>query len=285
MRINFAAARFVITFLMLFTANVAYSAEPLAGKFYGVDDAAGASIEIRPDKGGFEGSFFDAGGNRQAFRADRHGQVAEAVLNMDGRTVRMRMFPLPYGAQVSLVPFDKSGRLVMQAGRVITFVREGLQLPRPGPGYMDPPQNSNGRIAANGFLASYEFWSPTAVRDGYLSLSERSRTLIRLFPAVQLDVIWKLCLAPSPQQALALALRGQGVTCVKVLQGVAAMQRSGSFVKYKAEVAQQRDALRMSMRCADGYAETKENCDRAARALSRQAVALDTAATVLSRYR
>jgi len=39
------------------------------------------------------------------------------------------------------------------------------------------------------------------------------------------------------------------------------------------------------MRCADGYAETKENCDRAARALSRQAVALDTAATVLSRYR
>jgi hypothetical protein len=285
MRISFAAARFVITLLMLFGTDAAGAAEQLAGRYYGVEDAAGASIEIQPDEDGFRGTFFDAKGKSQAFEADRTGAVAEAVLDMDGRTVLMRMFPLPYGAQVSIVPFDKTGRLVVQAGRELTFVRAGLKLPRPGPDFAEPPKDSSRRITANAFLASYEFWRPKGVRDGYLSLPQRSRTMIRLFPAVQLDIIWKLCLAPAPEAALALALRGQGVACREVLEGIAATQRSGSFVKYKAEVAQQRDTLRISVRCAEGYPETRETCDRASRTLSRQAVSLDTAATVLARYR
>jgi hypothetical protein len=41
----------------------------------------------------------------------------------------------------------------------------------------------------------------------------------------------------------------------------------------------------MSVRCADGYPESKPNCDRAARELSEQAIALDTAGAVLARYR
>ena len=140
-------------------------------------------------------------------------------------------------------------------------------------------------MAANGFLASYEFWSPTGVRNGYLSLPERFRTLMRMFSAVQLDVIWKLCLAPSPDAALAIALRGQGVTCKEVIDGVAKMQRTGKFNRYKAEVEKQRETLRLSVRCADHYPESKETCDRAARDLSAQAVTLGTAATVLGRYR
>ena len=34
--------------------------------------------------------------------------AAEAVLDMDGRTVLLRMVPLPYGAQVSLVSRQES---------------------------------------------------------------------------------------------------------------------------------------------------------------------------------
>lgn len=259
-------------------------AEGLSGTFYGVDEAAGASIEIRPDPGGFRGTFFDAQGNSQKFSADRNGDAAEAVLGMGGRTVLMRVSPLPFGVEVVVVPFDEAGKLVPAEGWRLSFVRAGLTLPKPGPEFIPPPKGSAGRVTANGFLASYQFWSPTGVRDGYLAMADRSQTLIRLFPAVQLDVIWKLCLAPDGGRALALALRGQGVSCKKVIEGIAAAQRTGAFDRFKAEVAAELGVLRPAVHCAEGFPESKATCDRAARELSKQAISLDTAATVLARH-
>ncbi len=204
---------------------------------------------------------------------------------MDGRRVLMLVDPLPYGAKVALVPYTEDGRLEPGTGRLLDFVRDELDLPDPGDDYFPPPQNARGSVAANAFLLSYAFWPPEGVRNGYLSLPTRFRALMRLFPAVQLDVIWKLCLAPESGRALAEALRGQGVSCDEVLKGIAGAQESGSFDALKAEVREQRERLRMSVRCADGYPESKQTCDRAARELSSQAVALETAATVLARYR
>ncbi len=285
MGLGLAAARLAITLMVLLGPVMAAAAEELSGFYYGVEDATGASIEIRPDPKGFLGTFFDARGNSQAFEADRAGDIAEAVLDMDGRTVLMRMVPFPYGAEVTLIPFDAEGNLVIAVGRVLSFVRTGLSLPRSGADFVEAPRDDSGRITANSFLASYEFWRPTGVRNGYLSLPERFRTVMRLFPAVQLDLIWKLCLAPSADRALAIALRGQGVACDEVIEGIAETQRSGAFANYKAEVARQSATLRMTVRCADGYPESKQACDRAARELGAQAISLDTAGTVLARYR
>jgi len=279
-----ALARILAVIVLLTGAGTAW-ADELSGTFHGVADAAGASIDIQPRSGGFTGTFYDAKGRSQSFQADLVGESAEAVLDMDGRTVLMRVEPMPFGANVAIVPFSQSGQLEIASGRVLTFVRRGLKLPEPGPEYIDPPRDGSRRIAANGFLASYEFWSPAGVRDGYLALPERFHTLMRMFAAVQLDVIWKLCLAPSPDQALSIALRGQGVSCKEVLDGIADTQRTGKFTAYKAEVAKQRETLRITVRCADRYPESKETCDRAARDLSAQAVTLETAGTVLGRYR
>lgn len=285
MDIRFSATKLIIVLLTLIGASFPALADDLSGQYYGVADAVGASIEIEPDSKGFTGTFFDASGNEQKFAADRNGDIAEAVLDMDGRTVLMRMAPLPFGAEIAIIPFGSAGNLEMGAARILNFVRSGLSLPEPGADFVEAPQNDRGRISANGFLASYEFWHPTGVRNGYISLPERFRTVMRLFPAVQLDVIWKLCLAPSSDQALAIALRGQGVACSEVTEGIASSQRRGTFAAYKAEVTQQKSILRMSVRCADGYPESKPNCDRAARELSAQAISLDTAGAVLNRYR
>jgi len=285
MGFRFAAARLAITLMFLLGPGVGAAADDLSGIYYGIEDATGASVEIQPATDGFRGTFIDAVGSTQAFKADRTGDIAEAVLDMDGRTVLMRMIPLPYGAEVTITPFDKKGHLVISAGRVLNFVRTGLTLPEPGTDFIAAPHDDRGRITANGFLASYEFWRPTGVRNGYLVLPGKFRTLMRLFPAVQLDLIWKLCLAPSADRALAIALRGQGVACSEVIEGIAGAQRSGKFVTYKAEVARQKATLRMTVRCADFYPESKQTCDRAARDLGIQAISLDTAGTVLARYR
>ena len=259
--------------------------ETLNGRYYGIDEAAGASIIIAPDSQGFRGTFFDPQGNSQDFEADKVDDAAEAVLDMDSRTVLLRMAPLPYGAQVSLVPFDAQGNLILEASRSLGFVREGFKLPEMPAEFTAAPREPGQTVAGNAFLVSYQFWEPSGVVNGYVGLPDRFRTLMRMFPAVQLDVIWKLCLAPGADRALAVALRGQGVGCPEVLDGIANAQRSGRFNAYKDEVESERRSLRMSVRCADGYVESREDCDAAARRLSKQAVSMRTAAMVLQSYR
>ncbi|MBY8975007.1 hypothetical protein KHP62_04255 [Rhodobacteraceae bacterium NNCM2] len=272
-------------FLMLFLPVLAHAQDVLSGQYYGVNEAKGASIKIAPDAEGFTGVFYDPAGKSQAFEADRVENAAEAVLDMGGETVLLRVVPKPFGAEVGLIPFNKDGSLVFETSRLLTFVREGLELPETPPDYVDPPKPAVRRISANSFLASYEFWPPNGVRDGYLKLAPRFRTMMALFPAVQLDVIFKLCLASQADAALSQALRGQGVTCSEVVDGMAKAQRNGSFVRYKEEVGAQLATLRMAVKCGDSYVLTKEECDAAGKAVSKQAVSLETAATVLQRYR
>jgi hypothetical protein len=263
----------------------ALAADALNGTYLGLDDAAGAKIRISPDSGGYAGTFYDARGNSQSFQADRIENAAEAVLDMDGQTVLMRMAPQPFGALVSIVPFRADGTLAFEFSRALGFVREGVKLPEKPDNFLPPPRVPGETVAANAFVESYQFWDPVGVLNGYLGLPGRYRTLIRMFPAVQLDVIWKLCLAPGADQALALALRGQGVACDDVVQGISRTQRTNRFDEYKAEVEAERQALQIAVRCADGYVASKRECDASARRVAEAAVSLRTAGMVLSKYR
>lgn len=274
-----------VCLLWLFMPVFATAADRLEGRYIGVQDAAGAVIDIGPDAEGFRGTFFDPFGRSQEFEADRIGDTAEAVLDMDGRTVLLRLAPLPFGAEVAVIPFVGDGRLDVSSARVMNFVREGMQLPDLPSDFVAAPRSAVGRIAGNSFLQSYQFWEPSGVANGYLALPDRFRTLMRMFPSVQLDVIWKLCLAPGADAALGLALRGQGVNCPQVLNGIAQTQRSNAFTRYKDAVEEERRSLRMSVRCADGYVESKAGCEEAARVLSTKAISMRTAGMVLRELR
>ena len=273
----------LLAWLML--AQTARAAEVLNGLYFGVDDAAGASIRISPDNQGFSGQFFDRFGNSQSFEADRVEDAAEAVLDMDGQTVLLRMAPLPFGAQVSLIPFKADGNLALEFARSLSFLKEGTKVPELPTDFSAAPRSDCASFAGNSFLASYQFWEPSGVVNGYVCLPERFRTLMKLFPAVQLDVIWKLCLAPGADRALAIALKGSGVDCTMVRQGIASAQRKGRFDFYKSMVTGERDALKTSVRCADGYTETKGTCERAANRLKEAAISLRTPAMVLQQVR
>lgn len=278
--------RLLVAFLVcVLGPTAAMAADTLNGTFLGVDDAAGARISISPDPDGYTGTFHDPAGRSQPFRADRVEDAAEAVLDMDGRTVLMRVAPLPFGAQVSIVPFRPDGTLAFEFSRALAFVREGTRLPDKPDNFVPAPSSPAQPVSANAFVESYQFWEPVGVANGYMGLPDRFRTLMRMFPAVQLDVIWKLCLAEQAQHALSIALRGQGVACQEVVEGIARTQRTGRFADYKAEVEAERQALQTSIQCADGYVASRRTCDAASRRLAEAAVSLRNAGMVLSKYR
>ena len=238
----------------------------LDGRYLGLGEAAGSELRIAPDPGGFTGRFTPRGGPAQAFEADRTGDQADAVVRIDGQAHLMQVTPLPYGAEVALIPFAADGTLVFDGAALYTYLREGVEVPQAPEGFREPPRDARSQYAANSFLVSYEFWRPTGVRDGYLSLAPRARTLIRLFPAVQLDIIWKLCLAPKADDALAIALRGQGVDCEGVIAGLARAQAEGQFAAYKRDVAAAKDTLLTSIRCGENYPMDARGLHRGGRA-------------------
>jgi len=281
---HFAAVVSLVV-LLVAGARPATAQTSLDGTYNGMGAASGAVIEITPDPGGFTGVFVGTDGNRQRFEADRRGEQASAVLDLDGRAVLMQMTPLPFGAEVAFIPFAADGRLEFDGARLDTFLREGLEMPETPELFVPAPRDTRTQIGGTSFLASYEFWRPSGVRDGYLSLAPRIRTLMRLFPAVQLDVIWKLCLAPKAEAALALALDGQGVGCPAVIDGLATAQRTGRFNDYKETVAAQKADLDTAVRCANRYVMPRGACARSADRLAEAALALETAASVLARYR
>lgn len=282
MRFHSLVAALVAFFL---AASDARAVDKLEGRYVGIEDAEGAVIEIEPDPEGYTGTFYDRHGTSQEFLADAIGKGAAAVLDMDGRTVVMRMMPHPNGAQVTLVPVDETGKLLTGSATILGFLREGSRLPRIPDGFTKAPPDTCTRIAAYSFMASYALWEPKGVLNGFRCLPERTRTLLIFFPAVRLDIIARICQATGSGATLARALRKSSVSCDGVTSGVAAMKGNGRYGSFQEAVKRERDSLILSIRCAEGYPETRENCRAASRQLSRNAAEARTPAMVLQQFR
>ncbi|MEL7138071.1 MAG: hypothetical protein AAFP67_03430 [Pseudomonadota bacterium] len=263
----------------------AMAAGPLEGRFYGIDGADGAELRVSRGDGAFAATIRDGDGGSRDFSLTPEGGGAAGMLRMDGRQVLMRLDPVEFGVEALIVPVAEGGKLITEQSQVFVFVRSDIDLPEMPEGFIAPPPPSQRVVPAYSFLSSYQFWSPAAVRDGYARLPTRHRTLIRLFPAVQLDVIWKLCLAEGAEVELGTATRGQGVSCDEVREVISRAQSEGRFGDYKAEVTEQSDTLITAVRCGDNFVESKRTCDEAAVNVSRMATSLETAANVLDRYR
>lgn len=272
--------------VFLVAAGADAAADPLLdGRYRGVAATEGAALEIAPDRVGFAGRLILPGEGEHAFEADRRVDMAEAVIDLAGRPTLMQAMPQPYGAEVALVPVNPDGSPDLAASRVLRFLEGGQDRVSYPEGYAFPPQGAGTRIAAYSFLRSYAYWRPQPVADGYLALAERFRTLMRLFPAVQLDVTWRLCNAPQGDRAVAKALRGDALDCRAIDGGLYSAQTRGTYAAFRDRVARETEILAAQVRCADGYVMERATCAEAARQVAKAAAALETTAAVLARYR
>lgn len=260
------------------------AAQGLVGSYFGIGDAEGLTLTIRREGEGFAGTLGDASGTGQDFVSEDVGGGAEFVADLDGRPAFLQATAVPAGVSVAWTPIDPSG--VVQAGetRILAFLRDGTVLPDL-PEVFVPPPAPGAMVSGNAFLQSYEFWSPDGVVAGYEALPQKFRTVMRMFPLVQLDVIRRLCLAPGGGRAQAVALRGQGLACGEVTALFAAMQGDGRLERFRADLVAEREILSLTVLCADFYTVDRAQCDDASRLLAERAVSMETAATALRRYR
>ena len=259
-------------------------AQELRGEFRGIDAADGFVLQIRPRSGGFTGVMRDPQGRSGDFTARRSGGDAEGVLEIAGERYMMRISPAPAGVQVVVVPILPNGDLSQADGAVFAMIREDLELPPRPDIYVDPPTRVGEKMDPVLFLHSYAFWPPSGVGVGYHGLPPRFRTLARLFPLVHADMLWKMCQDPGGSPSLGEALRGQGVSCSQLLDRMRSAQRGDGFDRFKRDVAVERLLLLDAVRCGQMVFEP-ELCKSVARRTSQAAINMETAASVLARYR
>ena len=261
-----------IAFLLVPIAGVV-AQDRLDGVYYGIDDAQGLTIQLQQSGSGATGRISAADGSGQAIDGRRQGASIVTDLIFRGKRGSARITPKDLGLGLTWTPRDGSGDMVF------AFRRRGLELPAPPPGFVPEPYPGQ-PVEAHTFLASYEFWTPEIASRIYEEIEERYRSIIRLFPAVQTDLIWKLCQSSTPTPLLGEALRGEGVTCAQVDDRLKAAQRSDAFNRFKRRVHSERADASRAVECARGIHQTPV-CVEAARRTQRAATSLETVKTVL----
>lgn len=260
--------------LLLALAGPATAQERLDGLYYGLDDARGLTIELREDGSGATGRITAADGSGQAIEGRRQGGSIVSDLIFRGKPGTARMTAKDLGLGFVWSPNDGSVGDV-----VFGFGRRGLELPAPSAAFV-PETQVGARVEPHVFVASYEFWSPETVARLYGGIDEQYRTIIQLFPAVQTDLIWKLCQSSPRPFELGEALRGEGVTCAEVDRTLKAAQKSDAFNRYKRRVHAERADAERAVQCARGLHQ-HGICVESARRTQRAAISLETVKTVL----
>jgi|GEM_PF-1941782 len=266
---SLAGAMAILALLM----SPALAQQGLSGTYYGLDDARGLTIDLQESGRGATGRIAAPDGSGQAINGRREGTTIVSDLIFRGKRGTARMTPKGIGLGFAWRSEDGS------ADVVFAFGRRGLELPPPSASYV--PESQLGRdVRPHVFVASYEFWSPDTVARHYQAMEEKYRAIVQLFPAVQTDLIWKLCQSANRPFGLGEALRGEGVTCEQVDQRLKQSQQTGGFNRFKRRVHTERADAERAVQCAQGIHQPAV-CARSARRTQQAAISLETVMTVL----
>lgn len=260
----------------------------LGGGYFGIDDAHGLRIDLAPHPeipGQMRGLFTDALGPHE-FVAVPVSQSSdfETRVELGGNAAYLRLIPQPAGLMITWAPISAEGQVLIEQTRRYAFLRDGTVLPRLPEHFVEPPARDGDPVDISVFLDNYEFWEPIGVGRGYEGIGEKYRVMIRLFPRVQADVLWKLCQARATPPGLAKALEGQNATCADILQAVAQAQARGNFGRLKADMAAEKQVLIDAVNCGRGVRRAQD-CVAVSRRTAEAAISMETAASVLARYR
>lgn len=264
------------------------AAAEVIGSYFGIDAAAGMRLDFAEGRRGLDAALTWPDGTRTEFAATKLETGAEAVVDTPGGKALYIATEEPLGLTFTMVPLGADDLPVVGQTVAFLFLRDGVAAPPRPARYVPPPEGPGGTIDPRAFVESYSFWPSKNVAFGYGMVRGRYRTLIRLHPVVQADILWKLCRADSAPDALAEALRGQAVSCYDVLSAFARMLRPGGSVEpfnaFRRDVEAQKAALVEAIHCSIDYRRNDPDCRRAGARVALAAASLETVKTVLERY-
>lgn len=147
--------------------------------------------------------------------------------------------------------------------------------------YKKPINYKDYYLSSVQFVQSYPLWPAVSVARGYELLSEKERGIIKLFPAIRLELADKLCRSDVVTAGIFETLGQQkNITCdtLKILNNKQSLKNLQSITN------QERSLLRSVLECASGMRQPK-GCQQTSKKLSEFVLAGKTLYSVFERIK
>ena len=151
------------------------------------------------------------------------------------------------------------------------YRRSDLVLPEKGRFYRNAPEKDDYFLSSPNFIDSYAFWTGEEVAHAYELLSYKEQGIIKLFPYVSAEILFKLCRAPLKNAGVIKLTKHHNISCNNISDAFYNLYNSINFKDFYIHLAQEKKLLSNIFACNHGLTPPPK-CRIFQKSLSNQAL-------------